>query len=92
MILFRETVTLNFVKERTGETLSTKAKVGANIYDVVIDNDIDLDGFGKLRAFFVPNVFFFDRTGQRLLRYSNNFRIILYFSKQPLKWVILRTF
>ena len=40
-------VTLNFKKERTGEVLTTKAKVGSNFYDVVIDNDIDLDGFGS---------------------------------------------
>ena len=39
---------MNFVKERTGEVLTTKAKVGANFYDVVLDNDLDLDGFGKV--------------------------------------------
>ncbi|XP_075255966.1 adrenodoxin-like isoform X2 [Convolutriloba macropyga] len=39
-------VSLKFIKERTGEVLTTKAKIGANLYDVVLDNDIDLDGFG----------------------------------------------
>ena len=88
--MFRETVTLNFVKERTGETLSTKAKVGANIYDVVIDNDIDLDGFGKLQAFLYLTCFLIIH----IKDYSVTQRIfkLLYFSKQPLKWVKLRTF
>ena len=33
-----------------GTTITSKANVGDNLLDVVIDNDLDLDGFGKLQV------------------------------------------
>ena len=32
------------------EKMTAKAKVGDNLLDVIIDNDLDIDGFGKLTA------------------------------------------
>ncbi|CAD5125736.1 DgyrCDS13945 [Dimorphilus gyrociliatus] len=40
----KETITINFMKN--GSKIPAKAKVGDHLLDVVIDNDIDLDGFG----------------------------------------------
>lgn len=39
-------VTVNFVLD-DGTKFTAKAKVGTNLLDVVIDNNLDLDGFGK---------------------------------------------
>ncbi|XP_022696125.1 adrenodoxin-like isoform X2 [Varroa jacobsoni] len=36
---------VTFVREN-GERITTKGKVGDSLYDVVINNDIDIDGFG----------------------------------------------
>lgn len=41
----KETITVTFECE-DGSNITTQAKVGDNMLDVVIDNDIDLDGFG----------------------------------------------
>ncbi|XP_067675232.1 adrenodoxin-like [Haliotis asinina] len=41
----KETVTINFIG-REGNRIQTKAKVGDNLLDVIIENDIDIDGFG----------------------------------------------
>lgn len=30
-----------------GQRLKTKGKVGDNLLDVVVNNNVDLDGFGK---------------------------------------------
>ena len=38
-------VTLNFVTSG-GELHPVKAKVGDNLLDVIIDGDVDIDGFG----------------------------------------------
>ncbi|XP_032740601.1 adrenodoxin, mitochondrial [Rattus rattus] len=38
-------VTVHF-KNRDGETLTTKGKVGDSLLDVVIENNLDIDGFG----------------------------------------------
>ncbi|KAL5291254.1 FDX1 family protein [Megaselia abdita] len=40
-----EQITVTFVRA-SGEKLTTKAKVGDNLLDVVVNNNIDLDGFG----------------------------------------------
>ena len=39
-------ITVNFLN-RDGETFTVKAKVGETLLDTVIDNDVDIDGFGK---------------------------------------------
>ncbi|CAH1799937.1 unnamed protein product [Owenia fusiformis] len=41
----KEKVTINFI-DADGTKMSTKATVGDNLLDVVIENDIDIDGFG----------------------------------------------
>nr|XP_045001651.1 adrenodoxin, mitochondrial [Jaculus jaculus] len=38
-------ITVHF-KNRDGETLTTKGKVGDSLLDVVIENNLDIDGFG----------------------------------------------
>ncbi|XP_040832844.1 adrenodoxin, mitochondrial [Ochotona curzoniae] len=38
-------VTVNFIN-RDGETLTAKGKVGDSLLDVVIENNLDIDGFG----------------------------------------------
>ena len=38
-------VTVNFVTP-DGTKLPAKAKVGDNLLDIVIENDLDIDGFG----------------------------------------------
>lgn len=40
----KETIMINFVKN--GAKIPAKAKIGDHLLDVVINNDIDLDGFG----------------------------------------------
>ena len=40
-----------------GERLTTKAVVGDNLLDVVVENDLDLDGFGlSMQIFFMYSV------------------------------------
>ncbi|CAF1574952.1 unnamed protein product, partial [Didymodactylos carnosus] len=39
-----------FVTDRHGETHEAKAKIGTNMLDVIIDNKIDIDGFGACEA------------------------------------------
>ena len=39
-------VNIYFINE-DGEKMEAKANVGDNLLDVVIENDIDIDGFGK---------------------------------------------
>ncbi len=41
----KKTVTLHF-KMRLGEKRTVQAKLGDNLLDVIIDNDVDIDGFG----------------------------------------------
>ncbi|XP_071495534.1 adrenodoxin-like [Diadema antillarum] len=41
----KEEITVHFMKQ-DGERLSVKAKVGETLLDTVIDNDVDIDGFG----------------------------------------------
>ncbi|XP_054753106.1 adrenodoxin-like [Lytechinus pictus] len=41
----KEEITVNFLN-RDGETFIVKAKVGETLLDTVIDNDVDIDGFG----------------------------------------------
>ncbi|OBS80296.1 hypothetical protein A6R68_21502 [Neotoma lepida] len=36
-----------YFKNRDGETLTAKGKVGDSLLDVVIENNLDIDGFGK---------------------------------------------
>lgn len=43
-----EKVTLNFVN-RDGKSISVTALTGNSILDVVVDQNLDFDGFGKLR-------------------------------------------
>lgn len=43
-----EKVTLNFVN-RDGKSISVTALTGNTILDVVVDQNLDFDGFGKLR-------------------------------------------
>ncbi|XP_032328315.1 adrenodoxin, mitochondrial isoform X3 [Camelus dromedarius] len=38
-------VTVHFIN-RDGETLTTKGKVGDSLLDVVVENNLDIDGFG----------------------------------------------
>ncbi|XP_055963469.1 adrenodoxin [Sorex fumeus] len=38
-------VTVHFIN-RDGETLTTQGKVGDSLLDVVVDNNLDIDGFG----------------------------------------------
>lgn len=38
-------ITVHF-KNRDGETLTTKGKIGDSLLDVVIENNLDIDGFG----------------------------------------------
>ncbi|KAM6157873.1 adrenodoxin, mitochondrial [Rhynchocyon petersi] len=38
-------ITIHFVN-RDGETLTTKGKVGDSLLDVVVENNLDIDGFG----------------------------------------------
>ncbi|XP_037601138.1 adrenodoxin, mitochondrial isoform X2 [Cebus imitator] len=38
-------ITVHFVN-RDGETLTTKGKVGDSLLDVVVENNLDIDGFG----------------------------------------------
>ena len=40
----KKTVTLHF--KLSGETRTVQAKLGDNLLDVIIDNDVDIDGFG----------------------------------------------
>ena len=42
---FFSSVNLTFVMS-DGEKVETAAKVGDNLLDVVIENDVDIDGFG----------------------------------------------
>lgn len=41
----QETVTITFLMP-DGEKVQTKAKVGDNLLDVIIENSVDVDGFG----------------------------------------------
>ncbi|EZA46845.1 hypothetical protein DMN91_009372 [Ooceraea biroi] len=41
----KEEVSITFVKAN-GERIKAKGKVGENILDIVVNNDIDLDGYG----------------------------------------------
>ena len=34
-----------------GETLTTKGKVGDSLLDVVVENNLDIDGFGEYGTF-----------------------------------------
>lgn len=43
-------VTVHFVN-RDGETLTAKGKVGDSLLDVVIENNLDIDGFGEYETF-----------------------------------------
>ncbi|KAL8620932.1 Adrenodoxin, mitochondrial [Nucella lapillus] len=43
--LKKETVTLAFIMP-DGEKTETKAAIGDNLLDVIIDNNVDIDGFG----------------------------------------------
>jgi len=38
-------VSITFIKAN-GERIKAKGKIGENILDIVVNNDIDLDGFG----------------------------------------------
>uniref|UniRef100_A0A2K5Y0Z3 Adrenal ferredoxin n=1 Tax=Mandrillus leucophaeus TaxID=9568 RepID=A0A2K5Y0Z3_MANLE len=38
-------ITVHFIN-RDGETLTTKGKVGDSLLDVVVENNLDIDGFG----------------------------------------------
>ncbi|XP_076969140.1 adrenodoxin, mitochondrial [Tamandua tetradactyla] len=38
-------ITIHFIN-RDGETLTTKGKVGDSLLDVVVENNLDIDGFG----------------------------------------------
>ncbi|KAG8519010.1 Adrenodoxin, mitochondrial [Galemys pyrenaicus] len=40
-------ITVHFVN-RDGETLTTKGKVGDSLLDVVVENNLDIDGFGNV--------------------------------------------
>ncbi|XP_027621440.1 adrenodoxin, mitochondrial-like [Tupaia chinensis] len=39
-------ITIHFIN-RDGETLTTKRKVGDPLLDVVVENNLDIDGFGE---------------------------------------------
>lgn len=43
--LAKEEVSVTFVKS-DGEKVTVKSKVGENLLDIIIDNDVDIDGFG----------------------------------------------
>ena len=43
-------VAVNFVNE-DGTKISVNAPVGENLLDIIIDNDIDIDGFGEFFQF-----------------------------------------
>ena len=40
-------MTVNFVNS-DGRVLPAKAKIGDNLLDVVIENDLDIDGYGLI--------------------------------------------
>uniref|UniRef100_A0A2K5LF83 Ferredoxin 1 n=1 Tax=Cercocebus atys TaxID=9531 RepID=A0A2K5LF83_CERAT len=43
-------ITVHFIN-RDGETLTTKGKVGDSLLDVVVENNLDIDGFGEYETF-----------------------------------------
>ncbi|GAB5577052.1 adrenodoxin [Prionailurus iriomotensis] len=45
MELSEDKITVHFVN-RDGETLTAKGKVGDSLLDVVVENNLDIDGFG----------------------------------------------
>ncbi|XP_054947713.1 adrenodoxin, mitochondrial-like [Physeter macrocephalus] len=44
-------ITVHFIN-RDGETLTSKGKVGDTLLDVVVENNLDIDGFGEYGTFF----------------------------------------
>ena len=42
-------VTINFIME-DGEKRSVQAKVGDNLLDIIIEHDVDIDGFGQYKS------------------------------------------
>ncbi|OAF67355.1 Adrenodoxin, mitochondrial [Intoshia linei] len=42
----KDLIKINFILHGTNKTITTMATPGISIYDVVVDNEIDLDGFG----------------------------------------------
>ena len=46
-IFFRVTLTFTL---SDGSRQTAKAKVGDNLLDVIVENDLDVDGFGRLYA------------------------------------------
>ena len=58
LLVFHFSVTVNFVCS-DGTKIPTKAKVGDNLLDVVIENDVDLDGYGWLIYYYYYFLFLF---------------------------------
>jgi len=60
-ILHAEMVDVTFITN-DGKKLKTKGKIGDNLLDVVVNNSVDLDGFGKhiLRSTCVTYINFYN--------------------------------
>lgn len=41
-------IKITFIREEDGESITVYGREGESLLDVVVDNDVDLDGFGKL--------------------------------------------
>lgn len=50
-----EKVTIHFLN-RDGKRITVKALTGDSLLDVVVNHDLDIDGFGKLLKNFVDNI------------------------------------
>lgn len=48
-----QSIKVTFVREEDGVELTAYGRVGDTLLDVVVDNEVDLDGFGKWKI--VPN-------------------------------------
>ena len=44
-------VSITFVNP-DGDKMEAKAKVGDNLLDVILENNVDIDGFGKINNFY----------------------------------------
>lgn len=53
-------VTINFIN-RDGEKITVKASPGDTLLDVVVQQDLDIDGYGELNSFFSITCCFMSR-------------------------------
>ncbi len=72
--LFR--VTIHFLS-REGEKATVQAKVGDNLLDTIIDQEVDMDGFGQ-SLFNIPTIKARKRTGTSLFNTSHSVLVVHY--------------